>query len=163
MHYASSAPDIVPKIYLTAPVTGVTDTQGTWREKMRSSVEPQVRLLDPLASGMVRTPLYRIPGSTLIPSMQEFGALTIARNKEAIQSCDMLVANLLGAHVVSLGSVGEIFWADAFKKPILIVRDALGNPHDHLLLNQIATWTVFDLDGAIRQIRTFFNLSTEVS
>jgi hypothetical protein len=154
----SLTPGDIPKIYLTGPVTGVAPSErGDWRDKMRTAVEPAVRLIDPLASGAIRSPLYRRPGSTLIPSMQEFAAQTIARNKEAIQSCDLLFANLLESRTVSLGSVGEIFWADAYRKPVLIVRDALGNPHDHLLLNQVATWIFFDIDQAISQVRSFFS------
>jgi hypothetical protein len=161
-HRGSFVARETPKIYLTGPVTGVAESaQSTWRDKLRLSVEPAVRLIDPLADGAIRSPLYRRAAATSMPSMQAFGALTIARNKEAIQSCDMLFANLSGCRTVSLGSVGEIFWADAYRKPILIIREALENPHDHLLLNQVATWMFFNLDEGIRQVRTFFDLPFE--
>jgi hypothetical protein len=161
---ARSISDEAPTVYISGPVTGVMVSEDiAWRDRLRLALEPTVRLIDPLTDGSIRTPLYRRPGSTSIRSLQHFGARVIARNRHAVESCDLLFANLTGCGAVSLGSVGEIFWADAFRKPILIVRDASGNPHDHLLLNEIATSIFFDFNSALNHLRDYFNLPAESS
>ena len=63
--------------------------------------------------------------------------------------CDALLVNLLGAKKVSIGSVLEIGWADAFRKPIILAIEKEGNPHDHAELKEVANFIVDNLDEAI--------------
>jgi Nucleoside 2-deoxyribosyltransferase len=146
-----------PSIYLTGPITGVDLTLSDgWRRRLENELGAVAAIFDPVKEGAVHEPLYRSAGATARLPMREFGEALAERNKAAIQTCDLLYANLKGATGISLGSVGEIFWADAFRKPILIVRDEFNNPHDHLLLNAIATWTFFTLEDSVVHLREFF-------
>ena len=148
-----------PSIYLTGPITGVDLTHSDgWRRRLENEFGAVAAIFDPVREGAVHEPLYRSAGATARLSMRKFGEALAERNRAAIQTCDLLFANLKDATGISLGSVGEIFWADAFRKPILIVRDEFGNPHDHLLLNAVATWTFFTLEDSIAHLREFFAL-----
>lgn len=42
-----------------------------------------------------------------------------------IMRCDIIIVNFLGAKRVSIGTVMEITWADAWRKPIIIVTIAV--------------------------------------
>jgi hypothetical protein len=82
------------------------------------------------------------------------GLYVTHRNKNLISNCDILLANFLGAgSKASIGSIGEIFWADALGKLIIIVREPTGNVHDHAMLNAIAGRVCHDLDDALGKIR----------
>jgi nucleoside 2-deoxyribosyltransferase len=81
------------------------------------------------------------------------GRVVIDRNKKLIAECDVVLANLLHSKSASIGSVGEIFWAYAFGKPIIIVREDHGNVHDHAMLNAMATVIVDTLQEGCAAVR----------
>jgi hypothetical protein len=56
--------------------------------------------------------------------------------------------NFLGSRRVSIGSVMEIAWADAWRKPIVVVMDK-GQLHDHSMIREVAGFVCRDLDEAI--------------
>lgn len=60
----------------------------------------------------------------------------------------MILVNFLGAKKVSIGSVMEITWADAWRKPIIIVMEK-DNVHAHAMIKEVAGFIVSDLDEAI--------------
>jgi len=93
--------------------------------------------------------------------MRSIGKEIITRNRAGILNSDLVIVNLLGSADASIGSVGEAFWADAYRKPIVIVRDKFHNPHDHLMLNEIATWLCHDLDSAVSIVRRYFRNGRE--
>lgn len=80
------------------------------------------------------------------------GKRTVARDRFDIRRSDLVLACFLGSKAVSIGSVGEIFWADAMGKPVIVVRGE-DNPHNHDMLNEIAGWIFDNLDDAIIQVK----------
>lgn len=56
--------------------------------------------------------------------------------------------NLVGAERVSIGTMIEAGWADAFRKPVVLAIEE-GNMHHHAMLEHISGWIVSDLDQAI--------------
>jgi nucleoside 2-deoxyribosyltransferase len=81
------------------------------------------------------------------------GLLVVRRNRNLIRSCDVVLANFLGAgSKASIGSIGEIYWADAFGKPVFIIRERFGNVHDHAMLNAVASRIVYTLEDAFKVI-----------
>jgi nucleoside 2-deoxyribosyltransferase len=81
------------------------------------------------------------------------GLYVVRRNKNLIRNCDLLLANLLDADKrASIGSIGEICWANAFEKPIIIVRERSSNVHDHAMLNAVASSICHSLDDAFAAI-----------
>lgn len=49
---------------------------------------------------------------------------------------DLLFVNMLGAKQVSIGTVMEVAWAHAYRKPIVLVMEPSGNPHEHGMFNE---------------------------
>ena len=75
------------------------------------------------------------------------------RNVVLVRSCDVVLANFLGAgSKASIGSIGEIYWAEEFGKPVFIVRERFGNVHDHAMLNAIASRVVYALEDGFKLI-----------
>jgi hypothetical protein len=67
---------------------------------------------------------------------------------------DIILANLLGAKAVSIGTVMEIAWAHAYRKPLVLVMEppGEGNPHDHMMVTQAAAYRVSSLEAAFQVV-----------
>jgi nucleoside 2-deoxyribosyltransferase len=142
------------RVYLSGPITGLkkSDIQ-LWRERAFSLLSPSVQVIDPARSYYDETKSFE--KKTISEEMQRLrhGRFIVDRNKNLIKDCHVVLANFLGARTrVSIGSVGELHWADAFGKPIILVRHTHGNVHDHAMLNAIASEICFDLETACEVI-----------
>lgn len=71
------------------------------------------------------------------------------RDRADVMRCDMILVNFLGADKVSIGSVMEIAWADAWRKPIIVVMEK-DNIHSHAMIREVSGFIVLDLDQAIK-------------
>lgn len=71
------------------------------------------------------------------------------RDRYDVMNCNIILANLLDSKNVSIGTVGEFFWADAFRKPIIAVMEKEGNPHDHAMLRELTGFRVETLDSGL--------------
>jgi len=85
--------------------------------------------------------------------LMRHGRSIAARDRFDVMRCDLLIVNLLEKKAVSIGSVGEIFWADAYRKPVIMVREK-NNIHTHAMLDALVGWLVEGLDEAISTART---------
>lgn len=66
-----------------------------------------------------------------------------------VNSCDVMLANLLGAQKVSIGTMIEYGWANAARKPIITVIEKEGNIHDHSMLREITGFRVDSLEEGL--------------
>jgi nucleoside 2-deoxyribosyltransferase len=64
-------------------------------------------------------------------------------------NCDIMLANLLGAKKVSIGTIGEFFWADAYRKPVIAVMEKEGNPHEHAMIRELTGFRVETLEEGL--------------
>ena len=82
----------------------------------------------------------------------------IGRDREDCCGADLIFMNLLRAKKVSIGTMTELGWADASRKPVIVCMEANGsNPHDSIHVRGLATYLVQDLDSGIAVARCFFN------
>ncbi len=72
----------------------------------------------------------------------------ISRDRYDVMRCDMVLFNFIGTTRVSIGSVMEIGWGDAWRKPMVIAMET-GNVHDHAMIREAAGFVVPTLDEAI--------------
>lgn len=108
---------------------------------------PGVNVYDPASSpydAEFGSGARETPSAALARHMH--GRLVVDRNKHIIQSSDVVLANFLDSDRASIGSIGELFWANAFQIPIVIVREPSGNVHDHAMLNAIASVVATSLE-----------------
>lgn len=143
------------RVYLCGPITAAdADDARTWRSYVRSQLEPTVVTIDPTRDGADPVVRAALPGSDRIRLDRTLhGKEVLDRDRMDLGTCDLVLANFLEAKRVSIGSVGEIFWADAFRKLVVVVREPEGNPHDHDMLNSIASVVCFDLETAVEKVK----------
>lgn len=145
-------------VYLCGPITGGSLHEITgWRRTVAEALAGAAQVIDPTDYSPDTT---RRSESLLTRALTEerllHGRQTVERDQSHIQRSDVVLACFLGTKSVSIGSVGELFWADAMGKPIVIVRED-DNLHNHDMLNAIAGWIFTDLDAGIRQVRRLIN------
>jgi hypothetical protein len=141
-------------IYLSGPITGCSSERaGEWRRYVRERLAPGLIAIDPMRDGVDFSAVseHHLDDSARLQNLLH-GKEILERNRMDIARCDLVLANFLGAQRISIGAVGELFWADAFRKLVIVVREADHNLHDHGLINAIAMRTFETLDSAIGKI-----------
>lgn len=136
------------RLYLSGPISGVSYGEiADWRKRAMAMFPASVSVYDPASSfcdAELASDAPETPSAALARLMH--GRLVVDRNKHIIQSSDVVLANLLDSQRASIGSIGELFWANAFRIPIVIVREQSGNVHDHAMLNAIASVVTSSLE-----------------
>jgi len=125
----------------------------TWRAEVATALDGTADCIDPTRD----SPDYarQSENATSRPLTLErlqHGKRTVVRNRFDVGRSDILLACFIGSGAVSIGSVGEIFWADAMGKPVIIVRED-DNVHNHDMLNEIAGWIFVEVSPAVDQIK----------
>ena len=137
MNSRNAAFSAFPKVYLCGPITGQSAAGATtWRAEVTAALEGTADCIDPTRD----SPEYarQSESATSRPLTVErlrHGKRTVERNRFDVGRSDILLACFIGSRAVSIGSVGEIFWADATGKPVIIVRED-ENIHNHDMLNE---------------------------
>lgn len=140
-------------VYLCGPITGVPLREAVgWRRAVAEALAGSAQVIDPTHYAPDTT---RRSDSAATRALTEErllrGRRTLERDQADVRRSDLVLACFLGAKSVSIGSVGEMFWAHTMKKPIVLVRED-ENVHNHDMLNAIAGWVFTDLDAAIGQV-----------
>jgi nucleoside 2-deoxyribosyltransferase len=145
---------VVRTVYLSGPITGLSQPAADrWRQHVSERLADGLTAVNPMRDAVDETVASEMRlGETARLEHLLHGKEILDRNRADIARCDLLLANFLGADRVSIGAIGEVFWADAFRKPVIIVREAGGNIHDHGMINAIACRTFDNLDIAINKI-----------
>jgi nucleoside 2-deoxyribosyltransferase len=145
-------------IYLCGPITGIPIPAATsWRRKVIAALRKEAKIIDPtrIFADTTRQSETVTTERSAIDRLLH-GKRTVARDRFDLRRSDLVLACFLGVQSVSIGSVGEIFWADAMGKPVVIVREDR-NIHNHDMLNELAGWIFTDLDAAIEHVRRVIN------
>lgn len=137
-------------IYAAGPITGCTAEEATsWRGDLRKLLPANIRIASPLRDQTVVTEGELFNGLGYDDDLfNNQKALTIRDRFDCLRA-DLVLVNLLGTKRVSIGSVGECFWADSKRTPLVIVMEP-DNIHQHAMLREIAGWVVPSLQQAAR-------------
>ena len=84
----------------------------------------------------------------------------VTRDRWDVSRCDVMLANLLETKEeltenqvievpVSIGTMVEYGWADAYRKPVVSVMEREGNVHDHPMVQEITGFRVETLDEGL--------------
>jgi hypothetical protein len=147
----------VRRVFLSGPITGCSQEQSSnWRQYVRERFSSGIITIDPTRDSVDSTVVSEreLDEAARLHNLTH-GKEILDRNRQDIARCDIVLANFLGAQRVSIGAVGELFWADIFRKPVIVVREVSHNPHDHGLINAIAFLTLHSLESAIEKINRF--------
>lgn len=146
------------KVYLAGPITGLSyDGAVDWREHAKLDLS----IAGIAAYSPMRAKAYLWHVESFTADGDAYKAISVLSSDRGIMTrdrwdatrCDLLLANLLGAERVSIGTVMEIAWADLARRPIVTVIEPSGNPHDHGMIKEAIGFRVSTLDEALALIR----------
>lgn len=144
-----------PSVYLAGPITGLTYDDGQdWREYAKQQLAPEVDAFSPLRA----KPYLRALGvldNAGTPDSAYLGLNALSepqgittRDRFDCMGRSMVLVNFLGAKTVSIGTCIELGWADAARRPVVIVMEE-DNVHRHAMVNQIGGFIVPTLENAL--------------
>ncbi len=135
-------------VYLAGPITGESYGEATdWREYAKTKLDPSIAGMSPLRGKTYLSQVDCIQDTYEDIALSSGKGIT-ARDLFDCQRCDLLLANLTGAKIVSIGTVLEIAWGRAYNKPVIVVMDEK-NIHWHAMIRESAGFVVSTLDEAI--------------
>lgn len=138
------------KVYLAGPISGLTYEESAlgWREEIRRMMPMQFDLFSPMRAKHFLADVGILQGSyEEIPMSSRAGIL--GRDRNDVYTCDLMLANFLEDQGnLSLGTAMEFGWADAWRKPIIMIAQE-DNPHRrHPMLSGAAVYVVDNLPDA---------------
>jgi nucleoside 2-deoxyribosyltransferase len=138
------------KVYLAGPISGLTyDDAEDWRNSVRTQLKHKgIDCYSPLRNkqhlrniGIIEQSYASTPLST------DRGIMT--RDHWDCQTADLIFVNLLGTTRVSIGTVMEIAWGFAYRKPIVLVMEKENNLHDHPMIREAVGFHTDNLNYGI--------------
>lgn len=147
------------KIYLSGPMTGLThDVANDWRKEFNYQLNKRqkttqfinldyIHCVSPmrgkrfLCDGIIEA----TPKSHELETPQG----VIARDYFDCSRSDIILANVLGAKRVSIGTCFEMAWFMHWRKPVILVMEDLDNVHEHCFVTQAAGFRVNSLEKAM--------------
>lgn len=154
---------IRPKVYLAGAIAGLGfDDATNWRYQAKHALaERGIEALDPMRAKNELSSRGRI--STNFHDYETCGAFftsrgIMTRDFNDVKTSDAGLVNLLGTTKVSAGTVMELGWYYALQKPVVVVIERQGNPHDnHPMIHEAMRFRVETLDEAIDAVATILN------
>ena len=146
------------KVYLAGPIRGLTyEGCNSWREyAIKELAEHNIIGISPM-----RCKEYLNTGELLLECdenpLSSSKGIVIRDRWDVTKNCDILLANLLGAEKVSIGTMFEYGWADAMRKPIITIMESQGNVHDHAFIKETTGFRVKTLEEALKIARAILN------
>jgi nucleoside 2-deoxyribosyltransferase len=144
-------------VYLAGPITGLSYGEATdWRDLARDDLaKAGIVGLSPMRAKHYLAHLKSLSGTG-----EEYANLGVLSTQRSVttrdrfdtRTADVVLMNLLGAERISIGTMIEAGWADAFRVPIVLVIEPT-NIHHHMMLREIAGFTVETLDEALHTIK----------
>jgi len=135
-------------LYCAGPIMGISYAESTgWREYIASKLPQHIKAMSPMRGKECLKWEKTIKGSYEKNLLSCQKGIT-CRDRMDVARCDAILVNFLGAKNISIGSVMEIAWADAWRKPIIVVMEE-DNIHSHPILREVSGFVVSNLDEAI--------------
>lgn len=132
--------------YLAGPMTGLSYAAANgWRVVVRNALLPRIECLSPLR-GITEA---QYAAQDAAACQRDF-----LRDFNDVRCCDLVFVNLLGSTRVSQGTIYEVAWAYAFRKPVVVAIENEGNPHDHPFLIHSQPHFAFTLEEAMEVTRS---------
>lgn len=147
------------RVYLCGPITGLSaaDAAGGWRHYAAEYLAPwDVETISPMRGkvGILPPSAVLESGNYASPHPLLADKAILKRDRNDVRTCDAVLAVFTNAPRVSVGSMVELGWADAWDKPVVAVLDPL---HDHLFTRQIAAVECRTLDEALQALVLLLN------
>lgn len=146
------------KVYLAGPITGLTyGNSESWRDYVKpilkesgidgfSPMRYQGKFLEQQGILTAKSHSYSANPHTTDKAILD-------RDHWDVMTSDLVLVNVLGAKAVSQGTDIELGFALAHRKLVVLIMEDQGNPHEHVMVTQIATYRVSSLDSGIEIVK----------
>lgn len=148
----------MPKVYLAGPIAGLTyDDAQDWRDYAQSYLE---------SNGIDGFSPLRKKRSLLVGRLGTFACGThplttnrgiLTRDHHDVMNCDALLVYLFASDSLSVGTIMEVAWAHAYRKPVIACIEATGNVHEHCMLSEAIDFRTPELDDALNIVCSILN------
>lgn len=153
------------KVYLAGPINGLSIDDCTgWRAYVEDELSRERLLAENLQivayspmrakEFLARMPILsgnpkEYPVESALEEQLAGSRGITGRDFNDVRTADVLFVNLLGAAIVSIGTMFEMAWAYQNQTPVVLVMENDGNIHEHAMLQQMYTYRVESLKEAI--------------
>jgi nucleoside 2-deoxyribosyltransferase len=136
-------------LYLAGPITGCTYRGATgWRHKLAEEAQALgFNVYSPMRGKEDLKSVKRLRSHGYDSPMSTDKAI-IRRDRFDVLRADVVLANLSGATIISVGTIFELAWAYDHGKYVIIVMEN-NNIHSHAFVEQSASAVVETLDDAL--------------
>lgn len=136
-------------VFLSGPITGLSYDGATgWREYAVEKLgDVGITALSPLRRREFLKDVKSIADHYDDYVLSTKRGITAA-DRFDLKRADLVIMNVLGAKRVSIGTMIEAGWADAWGKPIILIMEK-DNIHKHCMLDDIASFQVETLLEAL--------------
>ena len=126
-----------PKVYLAGAISGLTyDAAEEWRGAVKAALLPDdIDCFSPLRNKQYLRKEGVLEQSYPHNAFSSDRGINTRDHWDCLSS-DLIFVNLLGAQRVSVGTVMEIAWGFAYRKPVVAVIEEAGNLHDHPMIRE---------------------------
>ncbi len=139
-----------PKIYLAGPISGLTYKEATdWRKYAESWLSDVFQVLDPLRGKEYLRNETDLAANGYPDKPLSTGKAIVGRDRNDVKTSAVVLMNMLGAKIVSTGTVLELGWADVYETPVVLVMEPTGNVHEHAMVRELAAFHTGDLNTGI--------------
>jgi nucleoside 2-deoxyribosyltransferase len=148
------------KVYLCGPITGTTYEESVegWRARSITYFNNHgVEALSPMRGKFYLKGLAAMPDEYKAEALSSSKGI-VGRDRNDVRTCDVMLANLIGAPRVSIGSMVEYGWADAYRKPIVTILGADDPWHNHSFIRELSTYITDDLEDALDKVAILINV-----
>lgn len=137
----------MPSVYLAGPISALTyDSSEEWRDQFIAMVEPKITCFSPLRNKQFLRGVGVIDKSyEMSPLATSRGIMT--RDHFDCSHADVVVCNFLNAPKVSIGTIIEVGFAYAYRKPLITIMEK-GNIHEHPMVDEATGYRVDTVEEA---------------
>lgn len=135
--------------YLAGPISGLSFEECmAWRIYIKTQLQPRIIGINPLRAKSYLKDTTNIKDSYEDLSLSSSRGLT-TRDYFDCNRADIIIVNLLNTEKISIGTCMEIAWGKMLQKPIILIIEPNGNPHDHAMIRESINYRVTTIDEAI--------------
>lgn len=144
----------LPKVYLAGPISGLTYAGGQeWRSNMKAILAPEIACFSPLRAKEYLRVRGVLEQSYATPLSSDRGIMT--RDHNDCLTADLILVNLQACGSrVSQGTLMEIAWGFAYRKPVVAIMERKGNVHDHPMVREAIGFRTDDWEEAVHIVRS---------
>ncbi|HOK20998.1 MAG TPA: hypothetical protein PLS18_02335 [Candidatus Paceibacterota bacterium] len=136
-------------VYTGGAISGLTYEECVgWRLYVASKMPSHIHILSPM-----RGKEYLKNGKIINGSYEQHPLCSqkgiLCRDHYDVCRAHLVLMNFLGAKKLSIGSIMEVAWAYAYRRPLITLMEE-DNPHNHPMVREASNFILIDLDEAIK-------------